>query len=825
MVRSRINNRYRIIMGLSNINADFLQLILCMFVSHALIDKPWFGAVLFVFMHIWLLYFQAGLQHIRTRHKTRMFMWALLAVSLVIGIGVTFIYPIVSKRSYANYVSFFVGMVGIRTYLTYKINAIYSKRKASHRWYKILFQTLFFVPCVLYAMWLFKGSDLYIVTVGFLITGVLLSFQRSTLANFNKYSRLYNDDMQNIFSYRMFSNMSLYSNIAISLGVLTYICYAGFTQTAFNYMTYLMMALWLFILLFFSHVFTLVVKRQGIAMGVNVFILGAAFWILGSVRMFGVNDLSGYGIWTLFWAFGLACISASLTSINHDFKMVADIADRKINYKDLQYRSLLMQVIGIIIASCIILVILAVWEFLVPTSHDAQMPILFRNIIIQLPALFMLISIVFALKQPLDRRNREKLMNYYRGNNQNKSTQENLSSRLVNESSVRFGVKIIAFLVKPFLRLRVLGKHNMDASKYPSIFVCNHGIFYGPIAAVIYLPTYFRPWVDKKMVDLELCTKEAYNRWIYAFPLPPKAKWRLARFAARIATWAINAFNPVPVERDNLRKVMTTFEDTVKALSEGDNVLIFPERPKRVTKNGKTFLLHETDSVGDMFSGFANIGRLYYQATGKTLRFYPVYANHRGHTFKIGVPVEFDPEVESREERQRIADYLREQMLVLRGEEGYDTNAIRKDRKAERRDLKHLKREALNALRDSDTETEAAPIAEPVVSGTEVKSTYNNINAAEAVEPAVDFSGLSPREIRRKYRAEIKEIRRRQGKERRELRPVIREDRKKARLERKVYMLAEKGRDRTATQIAELREEAMNVDSEINAAEQEEGRD
>lgn len=124
---------------------------------------------------------------------------------------------------------------------------------------------------------------------------------------------------------------------------------------------------------------------------------------------------------------------------------------------------------------------------------------------------------------------------------------------------------------------------------------------------------------------------------------------------------ALNSFNPIPVEKNNLRNVMTTFDDTVKVLSEGDNVLIFPERPRKVKRGDKMTVEHLTDSVGRLFTGFANIGRLYYETTGKCLRFYPIYASKRNHTFRIGQPVVFSPDNDPHDEKQRIADLLHDQ--------------------------------------------------------------------------------------------------------------------------------------------------------------------
>ena len=143
----------------------------------------------------------------------------------------------------------------------------------------------------------------------------------------------------------------------------------------------------------------------------------------------------------------------------------------------------------------------------------------------------------------------------------------------MEKKTVRFGVKIIAFFVRPFLRLTVFGGENFLEENFPSIFVCNHGIIYGPIAAVIYLPTYFRPWIDRKMVDRDMAAQEMKSRFIYRIPLlSDKAKLWIARQLSRPVTWALNSFDPIPVEKNSLRNVMATFNDTVRVLSEGDNV-------------------------------------------------------------------------------------------------------------------------------------------------------------------------------------------------------------------------------------------------------------
>ena len=662
--------RINVALSLSNVNADFLQLILCMMVSHYIIANPLYGAALFLFANIWTLYFEGNLRRLSSGpapRKTNLVMWILLSASVFAGLALVFLYPIVMQAPGTNFVSFFVLLIAARSVLTWKVNDALSKPGLARRIYKGLFQILFFVPCLAFAWIIDDEPVMWMTLVGYALTGFLLSYQSSTMASLSKYiANTRRDKLHDIFSYRVFSNMSLYAQIALSLGVLMYICYVSFSTPAFSSDTYVYMGVWIVAVLLFSELFTKLVNRRGWILSLNIFIVGAAMWITGSLMMFDFKGLWGSTFWAGLWGFGLACITSVLNRYNGDFKMVARIAGRKVSDRDLHFRSMITQIISVIFSNAIMLCVVTVWVFVIPASHTPELPWVFRSTMVQLPVLFMLVSVFFALRQPLDERSRQKLLNYTQGTNNNTPTKQNLRSNLVEKKRVKFGVKILAFFVRPFLHLKVSGKEYMEMEHFPSVFVCNHGIIYGPIAAVIYLPTYFRPWIDRKMVDREMAAKEMYGRFIYRIPLlPPKAKMRIARLLAGPVTWALNSFNPIPVEKNNLRNVMTTFDDTVKVLSEGDNVLIFPERPRKVKRGDKMTVEHLTDSVGRLFTGFANIGRLYYETTGKCLRFYPIYASKINHTFRIGQPVVFSPDNDPHDEKQRIADLLHDKMLEL----------------------------------------------------------------------------------------------------------------------------------------------------------------
>ena len=663
-------NSYRIdvALSLSNVNADFLQLILCMMVSHCIIGDPLYGAALFLMSNIWLLYFRGNLQqlHFSGRSASNILMWLLLSISVFAGLALVFVYPSLIRVPKTNLVSFFVLLVAARTLLSWKINSALNRPGLGNRIFKGLFQLLFLIPCLLFAWFIQCGTPVgWIIVGGYALTGFLLSYQSSTFASLEKFvASSHKDILSDIFSYRVFSNMSLYAQIALSLGVLVYVCYVSFTTPVFDFTTYLETGIWIVAVLLLSEFFSVQMRRRGRAFGLNLFIFGAAMWIAGSLLMAHFTGFVESIVWACVWGLGLACITSVLDSYNNNFRLVAHIADRKISNMELRFRSMIRQIIAVVFSNAIMLFLVTIWVFVIPSARYPH-PELFRVIMVQLPVLFMIVSMFFALRQPLDERSLQKLRNYTRGTNRNFSTKQNLRSSLVEKKRVKFGVKILAFFVRPVLHLKVIGTENMSVEQFPSVFVCNHGIIYGPVAAVIYLPTYFRPWIDRKMVDRAKASEEMYSRFVYRLPLPRKAKIKISRMLSYPVTWALNSFNPIPVERNHLRNVMSTFEDTVRVLTEGDNVLIFPEKPHKVKRGNKFTVEHCTDTVGTFFTGFASIASLYHAETGKCLRFYPLYASKKHHTFSIGEPVVFDPSNDPREEKQRIAEQLHDRMYSL----------------------------------------------------------------------------------------------------------------------------------------------------------------
>jgi hypothetical protein len=201
--------------------------------------------------------------------------------------------------------------------------------------------------------------------------------------------------------------------------------------------------------------------------------------------------------------------------------------------------------------------------------------------------------------------------------------------------------------------------HTVQGKEYvadlPGIFVFNHRELYGPIAAVVFLPYDIRPWILHKMIDKNEVTRHMYEgtfKKINWLPVPVR-RWS-AKILSPIVVWALNSFDPIPVYRGTARNVIKTFSLSVECLHAGDSILLFPENPEE----------EYGVALNDFYTGFANLGRLYYKKTREKVTFYPVYASKKGHVLRIGEGVRYDPD-NGRGERDRIVDTLHARMQAL----------------------------------------------------------------------------------------------------------------------------------------------------------------
>lgn len=464
------------------------------------------------------------------------------------------------------------------------------------------------------------------------------------------------DKFRDIASYKVFSRMTLYASLALNLGALMCICHMLLPSGGFAPEPYLLAGAWILMIAIVEWAVGKLLQKQKIALGFGTFMTGALIWIASDLLIFTVAGTRFlFTLWTFFWGVGLALVAAGLRHFSDAFEAVGAL-EGGLGRDDLDRSNAAVERTSILISTVFMLAAVILWKVLPPLSKDGQIPTVLRICEIQLPLIPMLIAVFAALNQPLDTRSYEKLMNCLDGEDGDERVYESLRNLLVRKYRVHYLVRILSSVIKPFLRLKVSGKENLMHKEYPSVFVCNHGFMYGPISAVIYLPTYFRPWIHDVMLDRE----KVFTEMSFSFPKVPP---RLLRVASNFTCHVLNACDPIPVVRGTTHDVIATLEASLSALEDGDNLLIFPELPNNKTREGQEDA--DPQQLRNFYTGFAHIGKMYYESTRRSLLFYPIYSDGERREFRIGEPVSYDPALPSRESKAAIAAELHKRMTEL----------------------------------------------------------------------------------------------------------------------------------------------------------------
>ena len=464
------------------------------------------------------------------------------------------------------------------------------------------------------------------------------------------------DKFRDIASYKVFSRMTLYASLALNLGALMCICHMLLPGDGFAIEPYLLAGAWILLMAIVEWGVGKLLRRQKIAVGFGTFLTGALIWIASDLLIFTASDTHLlFTLWTFFWGVGLALVAAGLQYFSDAFEAVG-MLEGGLSREDLDRSNAAGQRVSVMLSTLIMLAVVILWWALPARTQSGQLPFILRICEIQLPLIPMIIAVIAALNQPLDARSYEKLMNYLDGDDSNERVYESLRNLLVSKYRVHYLIRILTSIIRPFMRLKVSGKENLQRKNYPSVFVCNHGFMFGPISAVIYLPTYFRPWIHNVMLDKETVFREMS----FSFrKVPP----RLLRIASDFTCYVLNACDPIPVVRGSTHDVMETLELSLAALKDGDNLLIFPELPNNRTMEGE--LGADPKLLRNLYTGFAHIGKMYYESTGKCLLFYPIYSDGERREFRIGAPVSYNPSLPPRESKAAISTELHKRLAEL----------------------------------------------------------------------------------------------------------------------------------------------------------------
>ena len=220
------------------------------------------------------------------------------------------------------------------------------------------------------------------------------------------------------------------------------------------------------------------------------------------------------------------------------------------------------------------------------------------------------------------------------------------------EKRISLAYRFIKGLVRLFYpKTEVVGGENLPDE--PCIVVGNHSQMNGPIACELYFPGKRYTWCAGQMMQLKevpgyafadfWSEKPRYIRWFYKV---------LSYVIAPVSVCVFRNAHTIGVYRD--ARIISTFKNTVKRLSEGANVVIFPEH--NVPYN---------HILCDFQDRFIDIAKLYYKKTGQELQFVPMYIAPDLKTMYIGNPVSFCSEQPMEQERARICEYLKEEITKI----------------------------------------------------------------------------------------------------------------------------------------------------------------
>ena len=402
----------------------------------------------------------------------------------------------------------------------------------------------------------------------------------------------------------------------------------------------------------------------------NVMLTGLFLWLI-SLLSFWLRSASGAAIWSYIslaaCSAGTATTSTAFFALDSGMREVIFFAtgtkpDGRLDAAlslSLAYAELLGQMIALIGLSFIV--------FFGRYPSAFEKGISFQPALL-LPAVALVaFAVPAALRFPLNKRHLEKLHAFLmlkENGETNVPLQKQLEDVVINVSRQHYGIRVLMFVLRLFINIKVVGKENVKLEKGVSaVFVCNHGEIYGPIVTNLYIPFPMRPWSMSEMVDPEETTNYVYEgtfkrqKW-----LPEKLRMPAARFATPIINWGMHSIESIPVYRNKPRELINTFRTTVAAMEAGDNILIFPENPRDERQNTYFYL---REGVGEFYTGFTMVAPLYYKKTGKRCYFVPVYADKKRHTLSFGQPTRFDPENEDNAEKARLCTYLRNEMLRM----------------------------------------------------------------------------------------------------------------------------------------------------------------
>lgn len=212
--------------------------------------------------------------------------------------------------------------------------------------------------------------------------------------------------------------------------------------------------------------------------------------------------------------------------------------------------------------------------------------------------------------------------------------------------------RIIRWFVWLFYpKMEAVGVENLPEE--PVIVVGNHCQMNGPIVSELYFPVKRRTWCAGQMMHLKDVPDYAFQDFWSQKPRFWRPFYRLLSYIiAPLSVCIFNNAQTIAVYHDT--RVISTFKQTVKTLSDGKSVVIFPEHD-----------VPYNHILCEFQDKFIDAARLYYKKTGKELAFVPMYLAPKLKKLYLGKPIRYQAGTPMEQERDRIRTYLMEEITAI----------------------------------------------------------------------------------------------------------------------------------------------------------------
>ena len=218
------------------------------------------------------------------------------------------------------------------------------------------------------------------------------------------------------------------------------------------------------------------------------------------------------------------------------------------------------------------------------------------------------------------------------------------------------GMRALGYSLKPFFGCKCDVPETIRDLAEPVVFVCNHYELFGPLAVALSLPLNYRVWTNSIVVNATDSVEKMIVGFQHTFPfLTENGARKTLNFIAPAVEKVMSRFQPIAVYHDNLAKQKHAIEDSVQAMTEGSNIVLFPETA--LPKYSKGW-------VTEFFRSFALIGEYYRRKTGDRALFCPIYVDKKHRCLQFGEPVRYG-EGKASVECGRLVEELHGQLMAM----------------------------------------------------------------------------------------------------------------------------------------------------------------